>query len=344
MNAPCRLCSLSPLAVALCAGAASPLDPSVAPPRVTWIVHVDVEAMQASETGRFILANKQMLDIDADDLEEMNRILQLDMERDLKGFTVYNGPEGGEDDAIAVATFSAEVEKQAERLAKEAPTFKKVVDGDFTYFSWVDKDEVRCAAILPSRAGAGLRSVVIAADAPSLREAAAVVSGKSPSIGADSPLLARKPAPGSVIFATASEFPRGDEDDMARVLQQAQGGAVDIGEANGEVFGDIIVRAGEAKAAADIAQVGNGLMALGRMMGAEDPATKPMANLLSAITITVEGSNVVVKGRYPAVKAVEAMREMAKAREADEGDDGEHHGHHGKEGRKGNHGGGKPKY
>lgn len=344
MHAPSRLACLSPLAIAVASGIASPFDPSVAPPRAKWIVHVDVEAMQGSETGRFILANKQMLDIDADDIEEMNRILQLNMERDLKGFTVYNGSQGEHDDAIGVATFSAEVEKQAERLAKEAPTFKKVVDGDFTYFSWIDQEEVRCAVILPSKGGAALRTVVITPDVASLREAAAVVSGKSPSIGADSPLLARKPGPGSVIFASAVEFPRDHEDDMARVLQQAQGGALDIGEANGEIFADLIVRAGKPQEAADIAQVGNGLMALGRMMGAEDPNTKRISELLSGVTITVEGSNVVVKGRYPAAKAVEALREAAKARAADEDNDGEHDHHHGKRGRKGNHEGEKPKY
>ncbi len=344
MHAPSRLVCLSPLALGLAPGVASPFDPSVAPAAVKWIAHVDVEAMQASEAGRFILANKQMLDIDADDIEEMNRILQLNMERDLKGFTVYNGSGGERDDAIGVATFSAEVEKQAERLAREAPTFKKVVDGDFTYFSWIDQEEVRCAAILPSKGGAALRTVVITPDAASLREAAAVVAGKSPSIAADSPLLSRRPAPGSVIFASAIEFPRERGDDMARVLQQAQGGTLDIGETNGEIFGDLVVRAGKPQAAGDIAQVGNGLMALGRMMGAEDPETKRLADALSAITITVEGSNVVVKARYPAAKAVEALRQAADARAADEDNDGEHHQHHGKKGRKGNHEGEKPKY
>ena len=317
---------------------ATPADPSVVTAGSKWFVHVDLDALRASKIGAFAMANKGALDIKADDLRSINKLLQMDLEKDLRAVTVFAAsPDAGDgDETIAVLTLPVEIEKQLERLAQQQPGFEKAKENDFAYYTWADGEETKAIVVLPSKAGGELRSVVIAPDATTLREAAATISGKKPGVEAGSALLRTKPAAGSILFASALELPAGEDQDdevASRVVRQSEGGTLDIGESNGELYGEVVMRARTEKDAADIVQVGNGLLALGRMMSSEQPEGQRLGELASAVTIVADGRNAVARGRYPAEKAIAALRSMVGGADDDHHNGGgRRHGKHHKEG------------
>lgn len=334
--------------IALLAGGAcslaGPLNPSAVPANAKWFAHMDVEAAVKSKMGSFLRENKALFRIEG--LDAVERDLGFDPLKEVRGVTIFSSSSLGEDEEepTLVAATSALVEQKAEELSAKQPGFRKVSSAGLTYFSWDDDDETKYAAVLPGK-GADERLVVFAPDEAGLRAAAAVVSGKKPGLAANSPLLATAPRAGSFLYGAVSSIKAEQEegDPGAAVLRQSERGTLDVGEAGDEMFADLTLAAKGEKEAANIGQVAGGLLALGRMVAGEDPDMKPLVEAANAITISVEGRNVMLRGRYPVEKASAALKAMAHKAQEHEHEHGEHHGEKHGRGRERKHEGGNPK-
>lgn len=320
--------SLGAAGVALVVGAAAgvrasaaPFDPKVVGKGAAWVVHVDVEAAMASAIGKHLLKNKEALEFD-EAFGEMREELGIDPEKDVYSITVYGAePDEDEDvDPTMVVLGSETIETQAIKLAEKHKELQKETIEGLTVYTVERGDEPMSVIVAPGPA-ANRRYLVTADTKERALWALKVVQGKAERITGEG--LA--PRPGSIVFGAATNMLRDLEFEPAsNVLQHAEGGTIDIGEAGADIYADLTVKAESEQAAKDMTQVVSGLLAMGRMMVGENPEMQPLLEAAASIAPEAQGKTMRVQWKFPSAKASEAFDKMTKEHDGDHDDDGDH--------------------
>lgn len=305
-------------ACTLVAGAgalAGPVNKSWIAADATWYVHVDSEAAIASSLGQYVVTNRGRLG-----LEGMDglRALGIDPFKDVKGVTIYD-TDGDPDHAVVIASTTSAIEQLVDMLKSDPATRTMSVDGQ-SIVAFDDKGKTQYWHVRPGEAP-DMRVVFISDDWKIVTDAIKVVDGGTTSlsrVGPGSP-LAGDPASGSILFIRAAELPapvKNNPDPNASALLGLVGGVqLDVGERDGEIYGETLLFTSSGEDAANMSQVAQGLLALGRMITRDNPDLAPISNVLGATKIEPHDRQLRVNFRYQSKKVVEALESMIAAKE-----------------------------
>ena len=309
------------LAVCAAAAAAGPVNKSWIAADATWYVHVDSEAAVNSGLGKFVVANRGRLG-----LEGMDglRALGIDPFKDVKGVTIYDTDDNPEH-AVVVASTTAAIEQLIDMLKTDPATRTMTVE-NHSIIAFDDKGKTQYWHVRPGEAP-DTRVVFISDDWKIVTDALKVVDGATSSlsrIGPGSP-LAGDPASGSIIFIRASELPsnvkNNPDPNASALLGQVGGVQLDVGERDGEIYGDAQLFTNSGEAASNMSQVAQGLLALGRMITKDNPDLAPISSVLGATKVEPQDRQLKVSFRYESKKVIEAVESMLAAKEKSDAKD-----------------------
>lgn len=288
---------------------AGPLNKAWVGRGAEWVVHVDVEAGLGSTLGRYIREHHEELGID--DIERIRRETGMDPFGDVKGLTIY-GSERNASDGIAILQTTAAVEKLIERIRAKDATFKQVEEGGLTLYTWSEHGRSRFAHVRPGPDGD--RLVVVAPERARLLEGIAVVDGKAPALaGREDGVIGRTPKAGSVVFAAANKMPNSE----AAPFQNAESFAMDVGEAEGEMFAEVLLVSKTTEDASNLAKVMQGGIALLKMWAANEAQAaelQPLVKMADAVTFASEENRVTAALRCRADTVLESFKGVAEAK------------------------------
>jgi hypothetical protein len=234
------------------------------PPDLKWVAHLDAEAFFASDLGQALAENDDFdfADIDFADLEEN---LNIDVETELMGITVYHPAGGGE---VAIISLAESVDLQAileKAEAEHAEGHRKVVIDDIPLHVW-DDDVVTFLAIK------GPKRYIVAGEDPILiAHAAAIALDKAESYDdADKATMKLQPPDGAMIFgAVASGKMLPEMDVVSEVIKHAGQFTLALVERDDAIEAAVSMTAASRERARDITDVIDGIFALVRL-NAED--------------------------------------------------------------------------
>ncbi len=311
-----RLVAVSGAAAAMCAAAwAGPVNKNWIAGNATWYVHVDSEAAISSSLGQYVVANRGRLG-----LEGMDglRALGIDPFKDVKGVTIYD-TDDNPDHAIVIASTTSAIEQLVDMLKSDPATRTMTVDGH-AIIAFDDKGKTQYWHIRPGDAP-DARVVFISDDWKIVTDALKVVDGATTSlarVGPGAP-LAGDAGSGSILFIRAAELPsnvkNNPDPNASALLSQVGGVQIDVGEREGEIFGEAQLFTASGEDAANMAQVAQGLLALGRMITKDNADLAPINTVLGAMKIEPQDRQLKVNFRYQSKKVVEAAESMLSARE-----------------------------
>jgi hypothetical protein len=81
----------------------------------------------------------------------------------------------------------------------------------------------------------------------------------------------------------------------SEILRLSDGVTVDLGEAGDQAYGEAMVSAASPESAANIADVMEGMLALGRLIATEEPEARPLADLADAVNISFHDRKITVR-------------------------------------------------
>jgi hypothetical protein len=293
--------SLATIIVSSTIATAGPLNKDWVAADAQWIIHVDVAALLDSTVGRFILEHGEALDLDLDDLDEFKQETGLDPRTDLKSVTVYGtGAEPGEDGVI-VAVTNDRVDQAIEMLLDndEVPIREREMDGKTIYVIGGGGDR-HYLAIEPRRGNR--RILVLSDDRHILAKALKVIDNEAPSLSMGrSKIPGNDPQDGSLVFVAVGDIEAfGDSGPASRIIRMSDGFTADIGEIDGVLIVRATVSADSPEIAQDITEVIQGMVALGRIVAAQQPELRPIAQLADSLKVRTDGSRIAIKIRYDA--------------------------------------------
>lgn len=234
------------------------------PPDLKWVAHLDAEAFFASDLGQ-ALAENDDLDFAGIKFADLEENLDINVETDFMGITVYHPAGGGE---VAIISLAESVDLQAildSAEAEHADKHKKVVVDDIPLHVWGD-DVVTFLAIKGSK-----RYIVAGEDPMIIAHAAAIALGKAESYAdADKTTMKLQPPDGAMIFgAVASGKMLPEMDVVSEVVKHADTFTLAVAEREEQIEVAVSMSADSRQRAKDIVDVINGIFALVRL-NAED--------------------------------------------------------------------------
>ncbi|MHC4446368.1 MAG: hypothetical protein ACYSXF_00995 [Planctomycetota bacterium] len=289
-----------------------------------WLIHVDVEAFTASTFGSTLLQHAEELHVDLGGLDEMKEEIGLDPRTDLMSVTAYGTTGDIEEDAAIIAVTNAKADEALARFkAHEDTEVREIRLDGHTVHVFSDGDEQHYLHLRetddPDR-----RLVVICGDKHVLADALDVLDGNKPSMSRGrSSFLVSRAKRGSFVFIAARDvdgFP--EIEPASEIIRLADGFAVDIGEKEDVVYGQATVSAENEQTARDIADVVTGMIALGRLLGSQEPELEPLRELAQALAVTADGTRISIRLQYDSQQLVEELKAVAE-HEHDLFDDGD---------------------
>jgi len=234
------------------------------PPDLKWVAHLDAEAFFASDLGQ-ALAENDDLDFAGIDFADLEKNLNIDVETELMGITVYH-PAGGGEVAIISLAESVDLKAIVEKAeAEHAEGHRKVVIDDIPLHVW-DDDVVTFLAIK------GPKRYIVAGEDPILiAHAAAIALGKAESYAdAGKTTMKLQPPEGAMLFGTvASGEILPDMDVVSEVIKHAGRFTIALAEREEAIEAAVSMTAASRERARDITDVIDGIFALVRL-NAED--------------------------------------------------------------------------
>jgi hypothetical protein len=226
---------------------AGELAPAEIPPNAEWLLHADLDAMRASETGKAVFAEIETKH--GDQLRAFKRMFSLHPVTDLRDVTLYGN--GKKDHAVALIDGSFD-KAHMEEVVKAADDYSAGEHSGVTIHTWTDKGARQHAAF----ASEGL--LVFSRQEGLLKAALDTVKGNAPA-PADAFFTAdgAKPLVCGRARLAGIEMPA----DAARILTMASGLTLAISENAGRFSIRAGVEAADAAAADRMRRMLDGVIA-----------------------------------------------------------------------------------
>jgi len=298
------------------------LDKSRVPAAARWVAHVDVEALTRS-TLFAALRTQEGFELDGD-LAELKAEFGIDPFADLHALTIYC-TEASPERSVILLSGSEKLDAALTRL-QDQPGYRTEKDGAHTLHVWSQDSKPWYGWVLRRDATAN-RVVVLSSNRDDVLGGIAVIEGARPSLAAQQDgLVFATPAPGSILFAAATEnlSELNAIEATSRVFKLAQTMSIDVGEDRGALYAHAIVDTKSPQDALKIQQVLQGAVALVGLMSDEPGIGAHLSSLVGALRFQCTGSRVTADFRYDVKALLEIFAELEKHSDDDEdGDEGE---------------------
>lgn len=294
---PLMLVGLSPSVVA------APPDGSKISAEADWVIHLDFAAAVKSTIGKYILEHHEELDIDLDDLEKIEEELDIDLLEEILDVTLYGDDE---EHMVALLRTTDAVDDALVRLQEhEESPVTKLKQGDAEIYS-VDDGEVLFHVM---SAGRDERLIVASNDAEVLGYGIRAAHGQGETLGEK---LKVEPVEGALLYLNATSLPDDDDGDdpASMVLQKATGISGRIAEQGDAVLVEVRINTANSADASGIAQVVQGMIALGRLAIAEagdDEEVQHFAEILDGINVESSDTSLNLSIRQSIEMALKAL-------------------------------------
>jgi hypothetical protein len=301
------------VATAAGVGFAGQIAPADVAPGARWVVHVDVEALVASQMGQYAIAQIQQQGL-SDKLQGFIVKFGSDPTKDLAGVTLYGT---GFDLASGVAIFKGKFDKpKLFDLLNQNEGHEQTAYGNYAIHRWVEPphqmrhpggqyggfkdDGVRVGAFRNED------TIVIGHSAGALTAALDVLDGK----GAGTADVIPKVAPGTIFLAAGKDFQAAQRPTrQSWMLQGISGGVVQAGESSGTSFLNVALTARSAEDGDRIRQMLNGLLAFASAMaqgtGTPDRPAPPWAPLIQGLQVGGTADSVSLTATVETAKLIE---------------------------------------
>ncbi len=283
--------------------AASPFDAALVAADAQWFIHVDVEAILASELGEFLLEHADDFGAELDHLEEMQEQFGFDPMEAIYGVTVYGYDEPGEHPIIVLVGSNDIANALEKAIGMDGSPVTKTAGG----YSIDDELEI---TVLEGRGG--VVAYVASEEADLAKDGAAVLSGQRSNLAdAKWGKLRAVDSKGALIVLSTTgsiqDLANGHGHDMGPAgafLDGAEGFSVVLSERGEDISLTVGMTAADEKKASGLKSMLNGLvsMAHGLMqMQVDDDdfeEIKQFAGLLDGLNINTDGRDVTLSLSY----------------------------------------------
>jgi hypothetical protein len=285
---------------------AEPLRTSWVPAEARWVVHVDVEAAATSTIGRFLVEHRDALS--QGEYAQFREKTGVDPATDVKGLTVY-GTKCDPADAVAIIVTSSAVDPFLDKLRAEETSYRQIKSGGRVLDAWTEDGCQRYGFTVKQ----GDRRLLLVSQAlPRLERAISVVEGAD--TGGLSAALATLPKEGSILFIAAVDVAEAVKQARTVMFQKMQDLRLDIGEAAGELFGELQVNTPSLQEAKDLKEALEGGIAVARMMAPSRAELQPILDAAASIRFSASETLVVAKFSYDGQKALDMLRSALDVR------------------------------
>ncbi|MBT3201069.1 MAG: hypothetical protein HN350_14300 [Phycisphaerales bacterium] len=314
---------LSTMMVTLICSAAfgGALDSKVVCGEASWVAHVDIEAMLASETGKMFLAAAEAREGYAKRMATLAEHVACDPLKDIRGVTIY-GSQLGVHDAAVIFDATADSKKLITTL-KTKTAYKTVEHGKHTVHQWTDKmrgdktaSDFACFY--------DKNTVVFGTSIKRIGGALDVLDTKSDTLAKTQAIKSLPEASKGAIFTLAADkivFPEGRAP-RATMLKKISSLAIEFGESAEGLFVSSNMQAGSEEDAVNMRKFIQGFVALSNMVRQQEKFAM-LRELGEKITVGGDGKQVSVDASLPVkslVRILTFIDENHKARRADKDD------------------------
>jgi len=277
-----------------------------------WIIHVDCDAIRATDVGQYVLGELDKPEVKAK-ISVLQSLIGLDIAKQLLGLTLYstgNRPEYGV--LIVYADFDPDKLNNLAQAAKDPQT---VTHHGVTIRSWIDEKKSSegnqkriYGAIKGNRVILGQQQATVAAALDVLEGGASLAGNQNyPQLGA---------AGSQKCFqAAAHHLDLPGNDPNAAVFKLAQGMNLDVDETDGRVKATLALEARNDQVAQQMYSVAQGMLALIKLQN--KPETAKFADALS---VKQDNAMVVANLNLDSRDLIEAMKAKAARKAAEQGD------------------------
>jgi hypothetical protein len=315
-----KLCTMF-LATMLTASAsmAGPLARNQVSASADWVVHVNHEQFNQSQFGQLIRAELAALGLEQK-LQSFAQVFSFHPLDDVRDVTIYgSGPD--EQKAVVIIDGKFDLEKLVS-LAKLNPEYQAIEHGNVVLHRWLHTEKKMGREVNKLMYGFGFegRYVVIGSGFESIKQAADVFNGSSPSAAGDVSGLPSQPAlnaGGAFLQAAANNVAQSAaQHGKAAVLRQTDQLGLAIGEVNGQFYIDLAVTAKSAEAAQAMNKILDGVLAVAVLAGEEQPE---LANLAKCVRLSCDGNAVRVRLEADARIVFETLKKKSQQRDQQSG-------------------------
>lgn len=298
---------------------AAALDKSLVAPDARWVAHFDVGALARSELLRLARSGEHSIKVNIDEaLSEVRTELGLDPLEDVRSVTLYGASTDDEQLVVQVlataqldeALTELELRGEVQTMDVGGRTFRRMgpEKAHDTMYSWVH----------PRGAD---RLLVLTGDVDRLSAAARRVEsqGREPSLlTTQRGALAASPRPGSIFFAAVDDSLAQlapDVQPASRVVEMARGAVLDLGEAQGMVFGVATLQTDDSEAARKVGDVLRGATSLVGLMAASSDVPAGLTQLVEALSFETSGTSATVRFEYDVRRLLSDLTSLEESEE-----------------------------
>jgi hypothetical protein len=295
---------LTCLALLLVKVFAGPFDSSKVAADAKWVIHLDADAFRKSAVGQYAI--EKFLKPKLEENEQFKKLnLSINLQN-ISGLTAYGPAFEKQPEGILVLTTTADVKKDLDTLVGMAALSENekkdvVMLQEKPFLLYSIKDQIYVAPGGPGN------SVIIAKSREMLEQGREVALGTGENLSkskglSDYPATNEK----SFLMVMAEGFNEIEGiPPQAHVLREAKGARVLLGEANENLFFNLVFKAKDESASTKIQQILQGIVALVSLSQPD----KDLTELASNSKVASAGSNVSVELKMPTAKAVKVFEE-----------------------------------
>lgn len=264
---------------------AEPLDERHVAADAKWLVHADFDALRSGPSANLLAAQWLHAQPARLHLAGIRAAVGIDLKRDLHGATLY-GRKLAPDRGVLIVRASLDRPRVTAFMARQ-PGYAKSGHGSREVHTWTDRRGAAPAAVFAAFDEPDL--LLISRDADDLAGALAVLDGQAASL-ADGESALRGPVPrGAVLVVRAAELSQAKLALKSPILRLSDHLNLTLGETSDGAFAEMHLTATAEAHVSHFHDIATGLIALARLMRADD---NDFLQLLDSVTLSTEGRTV----------------------------------------------------
>ena len=270
---------------------AGPLDSGDVSSSAKWVIHLDGEALWASELGAQLMEIAHAPELQAK-LGAIKMLFGTDLTKDIHSITLY-GPDGNDTQAVALVKGRMDRQKLVS-LAVLSPRYEKMTAGESVIHRWGDGGDKKTQYM----GFASDDKLVMSQSRSVVEKALDVLAGKAGSAAGTERFSAIKRGPDKAFLVACAEdlshMTRGQA--HAAMLQRSSELAICVGQTGGFFDAKLQLQTDSPEAAVQIETMGRGILA---MMQFQEDKFSELKPLLAGCSLESRDKRVEFAFRYP---------------------------------------------